>query len=85
MYAEAKKYGLHYQVPVVDEGHHHKHSLTYSGPLLTDFTFFQVSIQLYTAREKQQLTDLVDTMISYNLTYQQERGADGQYTYVLDP
>ena len=45
----------------------------------------QVSIQLYTAREKQQLADLVDTMISYNLTYQQERGADGQYTYVLDP
>lgn len=40
---------------------------------------------MYTAREKQQLADLVDTMISYNLTYHQERGLDGQYTYVLEP
>ncbi len=45
----------------------------------------QVSIQLYSPREKQQLADLVDTMISYNLTYRQEKGVDGQYTYVLDP
>ena len=45
----------------------------------------QVSTQLYTAREKQQLADLVDTMISYGLTYKQERGSDGQYTYMLDP
>ena len=45
----------------------------------------KVSTQLYSAREKQQLTDLVDTMISYGLTYKQEKGADGQYTYILDP
>ena len=45
----------------------------------------KVSTQLYSAREKQQLTDLVDTMISYGLTYKQKKGADGQYTYILDP
>ena len=45
----------------------------------------QVSTQLYSAREKQQLTDLIDTMISYGLTYKQEKGSDGQYTYILDP
>ena len=44
-----------------------------------------MSTQLYSAQEKQQLLDLVGTMISYNLTYRQERGVDGQYTYVLDP
>lgn len=45
----------------------------------------QVSIQLYSAQEKQQLLDLVGTMISYSLTYRQQRGPDGQYTYILDP
>ncbi len=45
----------------------------------------QVSTQLYSAREKRQFSDLVHTMISYSLTYSQERGADGQYTYALDP
>jgi chromosome transmission fidelity protein 18 len=44
-----------------------------------------VSTQLYTAREKQQLADLVNTMISYGLTYKQEKGPDGQYHYILDP
>ncbi|XP_064406884.1 chromosome transmission fidelity protein 18 homolog isoform X2 [Halichondria panicea] len=48
-------------------------------------SFRPVSTQLYSAQEKQQLLDLVGTMISYNLTYRQERGVDGQYTYVLDP
>jgi chromosome transmission fidelity protein 18 len=57
------------------------------SPILEIITpsFRPVSMQLYSAREKQQLTDLVDTMISYGLTYKQEKGADGQYTYVLDP
>jgi chromosome transmission fidelity protein 18 len=56
-------------------------------PILEIITpsFRPVSTQLYSAREKQQLTDLVDTMISYGLTYKQEKGADGQYTYILDP
>jgi chromosome transmission fidelity protein 18 len=48
-------------------------------------SFRPVSTQLYTAREKQQLADLVNTMISYGLTYKQEKGPDGQYHYILDP
>lgn len=45
----------------------------------------QVNTQLFSAREKQQLAELIDTMIGYNLTYHQERNFEGQYTYVLDP
>uniref|UniRef100_W5U7K3 Chromosome transmission fidelity protein 18 homolog n=1 Tax=Ictalurus punctatus TaxID=7998 RepID=W5U7K3_ICTPU len=44
-----------------------------------------VNPQLYSMREKQQLCELIDTMINYNLTYRQERTAEGQYTYVLEP
>ncbi|XP_072415468.1 chromosome transmission fidelity protein 18 homolog isoform X1 [Chiloscyllium punctatum] len=44
-----------------------------------------VNTQLYSAREKQQLTDLIGTMLAYNLTYHQERTPDGQYVYLLDP
>lgn len=48
-------------------------------------TLRPVNTQLYTKWEKQILSNLVHTMISYNLTYRQERSPDGQYTYVLDP
>ncbi|XP_019858878.1 PREDICTED: chromosome transmission fidelity protein 18 homolog [Amphimedon queenslandica] len=44
-----------------------------------------VNIQLYTQSEKSLLSDIVNTMISYNLTYIQERTPDGQYTYNLEP
>ncbi|XP_030068799.1 chromosome transmission fidelity protein 18 homolog [Microcaecilia unicolor] len=44
-----------------------------------------VNIQLYSFKEKQQLADLINTMLSYNLTYHQERTPDGQYIYKLDP
>uniref|UniRef100_A0A8C1RSB9 Chromosome transmission fidelity protein 18 homolog n=1 Tax=Cyprinus carpio TaxID=7962 RepID=A0A8C1RSB9_CYPCA len=44
-----------------------------------------VNPQLYSTREKQQLYDLIDTMINYNLTYRQDRTPEGQYTYVLEP
>ncbi|XP_034155813.2 chromosome transmission fidelity protein 18 homolog isoform X2 [Pangasianodon hypophthalmus] len=44
-----------------------------------------VNPQLYSTREKQQLCELIDTMINYNLTYRQERTAEGQYTYILEP
>ncbi|KAM6166356.1 chromosome transmission fidelity protein 18 homolog [Erethizon dorsatum] len=44
-----------------------------------------VSTQLYSAREKQQLSTLVGTMLSYSLTYRQERTPDGQYLYRLEP
>ena len=45
----------------------------------------QVNTQLFSSREKKQLSELIDTMIGYNLTYHQERNAEGQYNYVLDP
>lgn len=44
-----------------------------------------VNPQLYSTREKQQLCDLIATMINYNLTYRQDRTPEGQYTYVLEP
>lgn len=44
-----------------------------------------VNTQLYSAREKQQLADLIGAMLSYNLTYHQERTLEGQYIYLLDP
>ncbi|XP_062508820.1 chromosome transmission fidelity protein 18 homolog [Corticium candelabrum] len=47
--------------------------------------FRPISVQLFTKQEKCQLRDLVDTMISYNVTYRQNRGEDGQYVYALDP
>eukprot|EP00063_Salmo_salar_P061094 XP_014035929.1 PREDICTED: chromosome transmission fidelity protein 18 homolog [Salmo salar] len=49
------------------------------------FLFVQVNPQLFSDREKQQLVDLIDTMISYNLSYRQDRTPDGQYVYVLEP
>ena len=45
----------------------------------------QVNTQLYSAREKAELSQLVRVMIAYNLTYQQTRAADGQYNYCLEP
>ncbi|XP_069590725.1 chromosome transmission fidelity protein 18 homolog isoform X1 [Ranitomeya imitator] len=44
-----------------------------------------VNTQLYSMKEKQQLADLINTMLAYNLTYHQERTMDGQYLYKLDP
>ncbi|XP_064414808.1 chromosome transmission fidelity protein 18 homolog isoform X2 [Latimeria chalumnae] len=44
-----------------------------------------VNTQLYSQKEKQQLADLIGVMLSYNLTYQQERTLEGQYIYKLDP
>ncbi|NWZ26244.1 CTF18 protein, partial [Asarcornis scutulata] len=44
-----------------------------------------VNTQLYSLKEKQQLADLIGTMLAYNLTYHQERLPEGQYVYKLDP
>ncbi|XP_060116875.1 chromosome transmission fidelity protein 18 homolog [Heteronotia binoei] len=44
-----------------------------------------VNTQLYSQKEKQQLSELISTMLAYNLTYLQERTPDGQYIYKLDP
>lgn len=45
----------------------------------------QVSTQLFSAREKEQLASLVGTMLALGLTYRQERTPEGQYVYRLEP
>ncbi|XP_040002529.1 chromosome transmission fidelity protein 18 homolog [Xiphias gladius] len=44
-----------------------------------------VNPQLFSSREKEQMRDLIDTMLAYNLSYRQDRTPEGQYTYVLEP
>ncbi|GJQ73201.1 hypothetical protein Trydic_g13583 [Trypoxylus dichotomus] len=44
-----------------------------------------VNLHLYTQQEKDQLHQVVNTMIDYNLNYVQERTPEGNYTYNLDP
>uniref|UniRef100_A0A8C9VEL6 Chromosome transmission fidelity protein 18 homolog n=1 Tax=Scleropages formosus TaxID=113540 RepID=A0A8C9VEL6_SCLFO len=44
-----------------------------------------VNPQLYSTREKQQLVELINTMLCYNLTYRQDRSPEGQYVYLLEP
>lgn len=48
-------------------------------------TNFKVNTQLYSVKEKEDLAQLIRTMIVYNMTYNQEKTPEGQYTYVLDP
>ncbi|RXG71253.1 Chromosome transmission fidelity protein 18-like protein, partial [Armadillidium vulgare] len=47
--------------------------------------FRAVNVQLYSNKEREDLSKLVSTMISYNLTYQQEKSHEGTYTYILEP
>ncbi|KRT81397.1 AAA protein, partial [Oryctes borbonicus] len=44
-----------------------------------------VNLHLYTQQEKDQLHQVVSTMIDYNLNYVQERTPEGNYSYNLDP
>ncbi|CAL8330878.1 unnamed protein product [Lota lota] len=44
-----------------------------------------VNPQLFSTREKQQMRELIDTMLAYNLSYRQDRTPEGQYTYILEP
>ncbi|KAM5151796.1 chromosome transmission fidelity protein 18 homolog [Mantella aurantiaca] len=57
----------------------------YRSVVLTCPLMPQVNTQLYSMKEKQQLAELINTMLAYNLTYHQERTMDGQYVYKLDP
>ncbi|CAF92729.1 unnamed protein product, partial [Tetraodon nigroviridis] len=57
-------------------------------PLLLDIIcpkLRPVNPQLFSSREKEQMHELVDTMLAYNLSYRQDRTPEGQYTYVLEP
>lgn len=44
-----------------------------------------VSTQLYSAREKADLYNVINTMLAYSLTYTQERSNEGQYSFVMEP
>jgi len=49
-------------------------------------TLRPVNTQLFSAKEKAELTNVVSVHIAYNLTYQQERDIEtGQYVYRMDP
>ncbi|GFG31238.1 hypothetical protein Cfor_11072, partial [Coptotermes formosanus] len=48
-------------------------------------TLRPVSMQLYSAREKAELSHVISIMIDYNLNYVQERTPEGAYVYNLDP
>lgn len=48
-------------------------------------TLRPVNTQLYSNKEKEQLSQLICIMIAYNMTYHQEKTEEGQYAYVLDP
>ncbi|KAK9540637.1 hypothetical protein VZT92_003077 [Zoarces viviparus] len=44
-----------------------------------------VNPQLFSSREKEQMRELINTMLAYNLSYRQDRTPEGQYTYILEP
>jgi chromosome transmission fidelity protein 18 len=44
-----------------------------------------VAIQLLSKSEKEKFDNLIKIMIAFNLNYRQEKGADGQFTFVLEP
>ncbi|KAH9505293.1 Chromosome transmission fidelity protein 18 [Bulinus truncatus] len=48
-------------------------------------TLRPVNTQLYSNREKEELSNVVKIMMAYNMTYRQEKTQDGQYIYALDP
>nr|KAI8767092.1 putative chromosome transmission fidelity protein 18 [Biomphalaria glabrata] len=48
-------------------------------------TLRPVNTQLYSNREKEELSNVVKIMMAYNMTYHQEKSQDGQYVYALDP
>lgn len=44
-----------------------------------------INVSLYAPQEKQQINKVVNIMIDYNLTYVQERNAEGSYVFYMDP
>jgi len=53
--------------------------------LMTSPNLRPVNTKLYSESEKHMFLTLVETMLSYNLTFRQERNQEGQYTYILEP
>ena len=52
---------------------------------LSDLSGRPVNTQLFSAKEKADLGNVVSVHLAYNLAYQQERGETGQYTYRMEP
>ena len=51
-----------------------------------DVNLRPVNTQLFSAREKAELENVVAVHVAYNLTYQQEKDPEtGQYVYRMDP
>ena len=44
-----------------------------------------MSAQLYSAEEREQIHRVIGVMISYNLTFRQEKSIDGVYKYCFEP
>jgi hypothetical protein len=44
-----------------------------------------VTIQLLSKSEKEKFENLLKIMLAFNLNYNQEKGADGQFSFVLEP
>ncbi len=44
-----------------------------------------VAVQLLSKTEKEKFDNLTNIMISFNVGYRQEKGADGQFNFVLEP
>ncbi len=49
------------------------------------FYLKQVAIQLLSKSEKEKFDNLIKIMIAFNINYRQEKGLDGQFTFVLEP
>jgi hypothetical protein len=45
----------------------------------------KVAIQLLSKSEKEKFDNLIKIMIAFNINYRQEKGLDGQFTFVLEP
>ncbi len=49
------------------------------------FYIKKVAIQLLSKSEKEKFDNLIKIMIAFNINYRQEKGLDGQFTFVLEP
>ena len=49
------------------------------------FYLKKVAIQLLSKSEKEKFDNLIKIMIAFNINYRQEKGLDGQFTFVLEP
>ncbi|CAG0896046.1 unnamed protein product, partial [Darwinula stevensoni] len=70
---------------LIHEGDAHARRHLSRPSLVLDIVPFLVNSQLYSGKEKAELKALIETMMSLNVTYVQERSPEGQYVFKLDP